>query len=220
VRLLAFALAIVALAALWHLTPLRTYTDPATFQSLIGGLSQAWFAPLAAVVLFVAGGFVLFPVVVLIAATAAALGPLAGLASSVAGVVASASLVFALGRRFGAERLQAALGPRSMRLQRRMVGHGVLTVALVRMAPIAPFSLVNAAAGAAGLRYWDFLAGTLLGMAPGLIAMSAFGAQIAELVVRPSWVNVGILAIALAGWVALAFAAQFVINWLIRRRAR
>jgi uncharacterized membrane protein YdjX (TVP38/TMEM64 family) len=35
--------------------------------------------------------------------------------------------------------------------------------------PIAPFTIVNLVAGASGVRLGDFLLGTLIGMAPGIV---------------------------------------------------
>ena len=50
------------------------------------------------------------------------------------------------------------------------------------MVPVAPFSLINLMAGASSISVLDYLAGTLIGMLPGLIVMSALGHQITALV--------------------------------------
>ena len=52
---------------------------------------------------------------------------------------------------------------------------------MIRMVPIAPFSVVNLVAGASELSLRDFMLGTVLGMAPGIAVMAALGAQIADL---------------------------------------
>jgi phospholipase D1/2 len=49
----------------------------------------------------------------------------------------------------------------------------VLAVAAIRLVPIAPFTLVNLIAGASKIRFADYLLGTVIGMAPGLVLMSA-----------------------------------------------
>jgi uncharacterized membrane protein YdjX (TVP38/TMEM64 family) len=74
------------------------------------------------------------------------------------------------------------------------------------------------AAGASGVRFRDFIIGTVIGMAPGLIAMSVFGAQIADLLRQPSWADVALLLFGIMVWVAFSIGAQFVVTWWSRRR--
>ena len=94
------------------------------------------------------------------------LGPWIGGLSATAGVLLSSLLLFMIRRFLGHKRLQSLLGARALRVQRRIIGQGVVAVAMIRMVPIAPFSIVNLLAGASQLRLSDFLIGTILGMAP------------------------------------------------------
>jgi uncharacterized membrane protein YdjX (TVP38/TMEM64 family) len=43
------------------------------------------------------------------------------------------------------------------------------SLAGLRLIPVAPFSIVNLVAGASGVGLRDFLAGTLIGMGPGIV---------------------------------------------------
>ena len=147
--------ALAGLALAWQTTPLRDFTDIGYVSSVISQFAVA-LAPLFAVLAFVLGGLVVFPVVVLIAATAAALGPWLGAFSATAGVLSSSLLLFMIGRFLGHKRLQSLLGARALRVQRRIVGKGVVAVAMIRMVPVAPFSLVNVLAGASQLRLTRF----------------------------------------------------------------
>jgi uncharacterized membrane protein YdjX (TVP38/TMEM64 family) len=173
---------------------------------------------LFAIAAFVLGGLVIFPVVVLIAATAAALGPWLGFASALVGVLLSAALLFMIGRFMGHKRLQSLLGNRALRIQKRIAGKGVVAVALIRMVPIAPFSLVNLLAGASQLTLRDFLIGTVLGMAPGIITMAALGTQIADFARNASWSSAALLGLTIAAWVCVCLGAQFVVTWLAGRK--
>ena len=213
------AAALAGLALAWQTTSLRDFTDVGYVSTVIAQYSHSAFAPLFAVAAFVLGGLVLFPVVVLIAATAAALGPWIGALSATAGVLASSLLLFMIGRFLGHKRLQSLLGARALRVQRRIVGKGVVAVAMIRMVPVAPFSLVNVLAGASQLRLTDFLVGTLLGMAPGIIAMAALGAQIADFAKNASWSNAVPLVLTILLWIALCLVVQFVVTWWSGRRA-
>jgi uncharacterized membrane protein YdjX (TVP38/TMEM64 family) len=91
-----------------------------------------------------------------------------------------------------------------------------LAVAAVRVLPIAPFSLVNLAAGAASVGLWRFLGGTILGMAPGFILLSALGDQLYRLLSEPTPAALA----AVAGLVLLWIAALFVVRRWARREAR
>jgi uncharacterized membrane protein YdjX (TVP38/TMEM64 family) len=211
--------ALGGLALAWQTTSLRDLADIGYISSMISSHSQSALAPLFAVIAFVAGGLVVFPVVVLIAATAAALGPWIGAVSATVGVLASSLLLFMMGRFLGHKRLQSLLGARALRVQRRIVGKGVVAVAMIRMVPVAPFSLVNLLAGASQLKLGDFLVGTVLGMAPGIITMAALGAQIADFAKNASWSNALPLGLTILLWIAVCLAVQFVVTWWSGRRA-
>jgi phospholipase D1/2 len=212
------AAALAGLALAWQYTSLRDFTDIGFVSSVISQPARSQFAPLLAIAAFVVGGLVVFPVLVLIAATAAALGPWLGFFSAGAGVLLSALLLFAIGRVLGQARLQRLLGRRAARVQSRIIGKGVVAVAMIRMVPIAPFSMVNVVAGASKLSLRDFLLGTVLGMAPGIAVMAALGAQIADLARNASWTNAVLLALAIAAWIALCLGVQFLVTWMAGRR--
>ena len=212
-------ISLMGLALAWHYTRLSDYTDIGYVVSVISGQSQSELAPLIAVLAFVLGGLVAFPVIVLIAATAAAMGPLIGGLSATAGVILSSLLLFTIGRFLGHKRLQSLLGARALRIQRGIVGQGIVAVAMIRMVPIAPFSLVNLLAGASRLRLSDFLIGTVLGMAPGIIMMAALGSQIAHFARSASWSSALVLGLTIVLWIGICLAVQFVMTWWSGRRS-
>lgn len=212
------AVALFGLAMAWSYTSLGDFADANHISTFLSAYAHSIWGPPLAVAAFVVGGLVVFPVLVLIAATAAALGPWLGFATAMTGVLLSAFVLFAIGRVLGRERLQRLLGRRAARIQQRVVGKGVLAVVVIRMIPIAPFSLVNVVAGASTLPLRDFLVGTLLGMMPGILAMAVLGAQIADLARNASWGNLLLLALAFLGWLGACAGAQFVATWLAGRR--
>ncbi|WP_314959944.1 VTT domain-containing protein [Bradyrhizobium cosmicum] len=212
------AVALVGLAMAWSYTSLSDLADAGRISTLLSAYSQSVWGPAFAIAAFVVGGLAVFPVLVLIAATAAALGPWLGFVTALAGVLLSACILFVIGRGLGRERLQQLLGRRAARIQERVVGKGVLAVVIIRMIPIAPFSLVNVVAGASTLPLRDFLVGTLLGMTPGILAMAVLGAQIADLARNASWSSILLLALAFLGWLGVCAGAQFVAAWLAGRR--
>jgi phospholipase D1/2 len=58
---------------------------------------------------------------------------------------------------------------------------------LLQVMPIAPHTLVNAAAGAAGVPFFRFMLATLLGMMPGCIMLIVFQRSIINAFMDPGW---------------------------------
>lgn len=151
--------------------------SPPTFATLLDAADRwRWspFAPFVALGAFVVGGFVVFPVNLLIAATIVVLGPVEGGAYALAGSLLSAAAIHQAGRLLPATAFARIAGERGERLRARVVGNGVLAVALVRLVPIAPYSIVSLIAGAARIRRTPYLIGTTLGMLPGIALYAAF----------------------------------------------
>lgn len=201
-RLLAAAGLVGLALAAWLGGGIGSLAVPGALADLLDGL-RAPYGPLLMVGLYVAGGLVSFPVLVLIAATAMLYGPLLGFATALTGVLASATLLFWLGRRLGRAGLERYAGPAIRRVNRRLgEGRGVVALAVVRTVPLAPFSIVNLVAGASRMGFRDYLAGTVAGMLPALLAFSLLGDQLLRTLSRPSLGGVALL-LALAAAAAL-----------------
>ncbi|MFC7551959.1 TVP38/TMEM64 family protein [Pseudoroseomonas wenyumeiae] len=130
-------------------------------------------------------GLVAFPVNVLIVATAAAFGLWPGLLYAAVGAMVSAVLTYLVGRRMGPGLLRKIIGPRINRVSRSIANNGILAVTMVRLMPIAPFTLVNLVAGAIRIPLLDYVVGTALGLAPGLLLMTALGDRLLRSLLSP-----------------------------------
>jgi uncharacterized membrane protein YdjX (TVP38/TMEM64 family) len=186
-------------------------------QGLLATARGSTLAPLWVVAVYLIGGAIAFPVTVLIVATAATFGPWLGFAYAVMGVLASALALYLAGAWLGRDVLQSLAGKRWQRVRDEIEARGILAVAAIRMVPVAPFTVVNLIAGACSIRLLDYLAGTLIGMLPGLIAISALGQQITALMADFSPANAALLLAFIAGWLALAWSAQSLAGRLRRR---
>lgn len=212
------ALALILLLTLaWQFTGLKELAQPDRIRGLLEGVEGEPWALGLVVGLFLLGGAVAFPVTILILATAAVFGPLWGMVYSTAGVVASAGLMFAAGARFGHDVPRRLLGKRWEKLRDRLQRRGLLAMVALRVVPVAPFSLVNLAAGAASIRFVDFALGTLIGMGPGIAAIALLGDRIAKVLADPSGVQIAVLVLCVAGWIGLSFGAQAVVSRLGER---
>lgn len=208
---------IVLLMLAWRFTPLSTLTSPRTIGAWFADIAANPAAPAIVLAVFVVGGLLVFPVTLLIAATAATFGPWLGFAYAAAGAIASAMLTYGVGVLIGRETLESVLGPRLNRIRRAITRHGVLAIATVRMVPVAPFTVVNLAAGASRIPFVDYMLGTIVGMLPGLILMSALGYQIFNVLTAPTPLNVSLFVLAVVAWIGASLGIQALVTRSRRR---
>ncbi|HSK31087.1 MAG TPA: VTT domain-containing protein, partial [Candidatus Limnocylindria bacterium] len=135
---------------------------------------------------FLLGGIVCFPVTVLILAVAYAFDPWLAFICSLLGCIASAMFLYAIGHQLGRKTVIRFAGRRLNRVNRVIARHGVLAVTAVRMLPVAPYSMVNLAAGAVHVPFRDFVFGTFLGMSPGVLAITLLESQLEQMIESPS----------------------------------
>lgn len=174
----------------------------------------AWYALPIVAIAYIALGLAFVPVLALVAATGVAFGPWLGPVYAMTGCVASASTGFGLGRWVGRQRVQQIGGTRVRRLHQALERNGTLAVFVLRKVP-APFMLANIVVGASGVRYRDFLIGTVLGMGALVIALAGFGYRLTRIIDHPSFAEVlGAIAI-----LAVPLTAAVLINSTLRRRA-
>jgi len=179
------AAAVAGLLASWRLTPLADWLSAERLASWIEALRGSPLAPLGVAVLFSATTLVLVPITLLIVAAAIVFDPAHAVAYALFGTLAAGSVGFALGRLLGKDLVRRAAGGRLTRISRSVARHGAWAMAAVRLVPLAPFTVVNLVAGASHVRFRDFLAGTALGVAPGILAVVLVEASLEELLSRP-----------------------------------
>ena len=207
-KLAAGLLVVTGLTLAWHFTPLADLIQPTSLERLMMAFADSPWAPLYVVAGYMAGGLVAFPLIVMIAATAAAFGPVQGFTYALVGSLANALLTYGIGAWLGARPLRNLFGPRLNRVREAILRSGILAVAAIRLVPIAPFTVVNMVAGACRIPLVDYLAGTALGLLPGLLVMSALGYQIFRFLVAPSALDFLVLAGGAVVWIVVVVGAQ------------
>ena len=206
-RLLPWAIlfaAVLALGGAWKWTPLGSLLSAESIAELAEWMDGIRAAPLLVIGAYVVGGLAAVPVTLLIAATAFLFGPWAGFAYSLAGCFLSAMAAYGIGHLLGRRLVGRLAGRRMYRLSRLLRRRGLVAVATVRVVPVAPFTFVNLAAGAFRIRPLDFALGTVIGMAPGLAAISFFGDRLSHAVRHPGLGSFLVLAVLAAMIVAAA----------------
>lgn len=206
----ACVLALLVIGLAWYALPIDA-RGIARYVELAQQASESPLAPLFALAAFVLGGLVVFPVNLLVAASIVIFGPPAGALYALLGSVLSAIVLFEIGRRLPESWLARLLGSRGERLRERIVGRGLLAVAFVRIVPLAPYSVVSLLAGVARIGRRDYIAGTALGMSPGIVLYALFADRAREVLRNPhplAWLGLGLVVLVL---IAFALGARI---WL------
>lgn len=219
-RMLGVVLAIVlltGLALMWRFTPLREWLDLDRLIAAGERLKQIPFTPVAVMLAYVIAALLVIPLTLVFAVTGIVFGPWLGVPYALAGACLSASVTFAIGNRLGGRQLRRIGGTRIQRLSSRIAKRGLVAMIVLRLLPVAPFALVNVVAGAARLRFRDFILGTFIGVLPGVFVTNVFVDRFVAVVRRPGWDTIGVL---IAAVLAFSVAALWFRARLTRRRDR
>jgi uncharacterized membrane protein YdjX (TVP38/TMEM64 family) len=219
-RLLAlFLLAGLALA-FWQLTPLVDWADPTELGRLLDRVRASPYAGLFVVGGYLLGSFLIFPVTALIAATGVAFGSWEGLIWASIGTLLAAIVNYQFARMLPRRLSDRWFGPWTRKMGTRFQRDGIIAIMIARNIPIAPFTLVNVVAGAANIRFRDYVIGTVLGMGPTILALTILGDRLRGAWESPTLQNVGLLVLAIALWFAVALGLQALSNrWVASRAA-
>lgn len=203
----------------WSLSPASEIADVDAALDWAESWRASPLAPLYVILAFVLGGLVVVPVTLLVAVTGILFGAAIGFPIAMIGALTSALVLYGLGDWLGGDLVRRFAGERVGAISRAFGRRGILTVALIRQIPIAPFSLVNLVAGASHIRLRDYMIGTFVGLAPGFLAITAFGTTIESTLREPSIESVALLAVGGAAVVLVGWGTHWAIVRL-RRRAR
>lgn len=203
---------------LWELTPLREGLDPGVLYDKAVALRGVPWSPLAVLGGYVVLGLVAFPITVLITVTAMVFGPALGFVYASAGAILSAVISFGLGHILGKRLVRRYAGATVNRLSEALGRRGIVAVVFLRVAPVAPFLLINLVSGASHVRFRDYLLGTVMGMLPGIAVMTLLGSSIMGLIRDPTPARIAILIGCLALWFLVSIGLQRLVS--NRQKAR
>jgi len=194
-RFVILILVLIGLAAAWQWTPLKDVVNLETVSEAGEYLRGTGAAPLIVLAGYVIGSLVMFPVTIMIVATAFMFGPISGFLYSLFGCVLASVVTYGIGWLLGRKVVSRLAGSRLNRLSRRLARHGVLVVTTVRILPLAPFTVVNLVAGASHIRFHEYVLGTIIGMTPGITAATIFERQLEAVIRKPDFYGLSVLAL-------------------------
>jgi uncharacterized membrane protein YdjX (TVP38/TMEM64 family) len=113
-------------------------------------------------------------------------GPAWGFVYALLGTLSASMATYWVGRAVGRDALLRHGGQKLNGLARLLAGRGVRTMVFFNLLPLAPFTLTNMLAGACHLRFRDYMVGSTLGIAPGLLGVTLLGSQLGSLMTAES----------------------------------
>jgi uncharacterized membrane protein YdjX (TVP38/TMEM64 family) len=200
--------ALLGAGLLWRFTPLAEWVTPERIDAGMTAISASPWWPLIVIATYIVAGLLAFPLTLLVVTTAIVLGPMSAFACAVVGAVLSTIIAHAIGRAVGRKSLIELLGPRVERIAQATDQHGILAIAVLRNLPVAPFAVVNFAAGALGINLRTFALGTLAGIAPGVAVLCVMGDRLRLILADPQPAHVAVMALVALAWISLAIGIK------------
>lgn len=201
-------LLVILLTAIWQFTPLGESLNKENVQSVAEMIKQQPLAPLLILLVFAVCSLLAVPVSLLIIATVFTFGPWLGSAYAIIGSLLGGLMGFFVGHLLGRGGVSRLAGNRINRLSRRLGKQGLLAIITVRIIPVAPFTVINMVAGASHIKLRDFFWGTILGMLPAIIALSAFADSLIATLKQPEPQQIAILLAVVLGIIGMTLALK------------
>ena len=177
-------------------------------EVLLARMAEGPFAPVWVMLVFSGLAIAGVPQFMLIAATVVVFGPWLGALYSWFATMASALFGFVLGRLFAQRMLERYGGERLNRLSALIARHGILSTALIRNVPAAPFIVINVAAGATRINTAKYAIGTALGILPKILFMMLLGAGVIDAINHWRPQDILWIGAVIAAWVGLGYGAK------------
>lgn len=138
---------------------------------------------------FLTAGLLLVPLELLTIAAAVAFGPLRGGMVAAIGSLALAVVGYVAGRAIGAAGVARWMSRRSYRSARQLGARGVVGLIVLRLSAVAGTGAIHLFCGASRMAFLSFMAGTVISVAPAIVALSALGGLLRNALLHPSVAN-------------------------------
>ena len=184
VKAMILAAFILGAIVLVRFTPLKGYltTEPlGRFLSAAG----LW-APLVFILIYTVGVCLFVPGTILTGLGAAIFGPFLGFIYVWFGAMLGASAAFVIGRTLGREFADSLIGDRLKKYDEAIERNGFATVLYLRLVYF-PFTPMNFGMGLTRVRFWDYVAGTGLGIVVGTFIFTFFIGTLKEVWTSGDW---------------------------------
>jgi uncharacterized membrane protein YdjX (TVP38/TMEM64 family) len=189
ISLAVLTLVTVALAAAWRYTALSELITAERIDAWAKAARATPWAPLVMVAAYTPATFLMLPRQVLTICGAIAFGPWLGFTYAMVGMTLSAVVAYYVGLALSPKAIERMTGGSMDRFKKVVRRHGVVAVFTLRVLPTLPFVVESMVAGALRVKLWHYVVGTALALAPGVLATTVFGHQIAAALSDVSQIN-------------------------------
>ena len=208
---------ILLIGTVWRFTPLRELLVVERLVEMGRSVRDSPFAFFYVAPAFLVGGFLFFPITLLIAGTALLFDPARGFVFAMVGSLVSACATYGVGRLAGRAMIERMLRtPRMRRFRDELRRRSFAAIFGARLVPVGSFSLINMLAGALGVRFRAYFLGNVFGILPGILGLTLFADRLENTLAKPDIENVAVLVLILAAIVG----ALFLIRRALRRAGR
>ncbi len=184
IKALLFVAFIVAAIYAIRFTSIREFLSR---EALSRFLEEAGFwAPLIYIIVYAVGVCLFVPGTLLTALGAALFGAYRGFLYVWVGGMAGASAAFWIGRTLGREFTASIIGDRLRKYDDAIERNGFATVLYLRLVYF-PFTLMNFGMGLTKVRFWDYFAGTGLGIIVGTFILTFFMGTLKDVWASGDW---------------------------------
>jgi phospholipase D1/2 len=157
------------LAAFWKWT--RSFDSLKIAESLETFRREPWAVPVI-LVGFMVGTILLIPITAMVFGIALVFPPIEALLLATTGAMVSSLALYGIGRYWVFTKSAFLNRSGVKKISERLSRGGVAAVTALRLAPIAPFSVVGIVAGGLRLKIFDYIVGSFLGFLPMVLALT------------------------------------------------
>ena len=183
-KALVFVVFIVAAVYVVRFTPVKGFMTAEALGRFLD--SAGIWAPVAYMAVYAVGVCVFLPGTLLTGLGAAIFGPYWGFLYVWVGAMLGASGAFVIGRTLGRDFAASLIGDRLKKYDDAIEHNGFATVLYLRLVYF-PFTPMNFGMGLTRVRFWDYLAGTGLGIIVGTFVFTFFIGTLKNVIASGDW---------------------------------
>jgi len=184
IKALLFVVFILAAIYIFRFTPAKEFFTQKTLGHFLE--SVGIWAPILFILLYAVGVCLFVPGILLTALGAAIFGAYWGFLYVWIGAMIGASAAFWIGRTLGREFAASLIGDRLKKYDDAIERNGFATVLYLRLIYF-PFTIMDFGMGITKVRFWDYFAGTGLGILAGTFIFTFFIGTLKEIWASGDW---------------------------------
>ncbi len=184
IKALVFVVFILAAIYVFRFTPAKGFLTHAALSRFLE--STGMWAPALFILVYAVGVCLFVPGTLLTALGAAIFGPYWGFVYVWIGAMVGASASFWIGRTLGRGFAASLIGDRLKKYDDAIERNGFATVLYLRLIYF-PFTMMDFGMGITKVRFWDYFAGTGLGILVGTFVFTFFIGTLKEVWVSGNW---------------------------------